>query len=88
MAALPALILIQGNADFLSMDPEGASDPQMVSWVSVHSQKPACGSFKGASRVSVSFLLTEISGILSAFYSQNYWDLLFPVLDPQLRSPK
>nr|KAF6410525.1 hypothetical protein HJG63_009054 [Rousettus aegyptiacus] len=51
-----------------------------VEW-GIHSSESLCkGSFEGTSRDSVSFHLTWTARIPSGFYSQSYWNLLFPGL--------
>ena len=48
VAVFTALVLVPGNADFLGMNPVQASDPPLVSWVSVHRSESLCvGPSKG-----------------------------------------
>ena len=87
VAAFPTLFLTLVNGDFFRMNPTWGSDP-LVSVLGECPQvrKPLRGPFKGTSRGSVTFCLTQMAGIPSSFYSQSYWNLLFPGLgSPQMR---
>nr|KAF6394392.1 hypothetical protein HJG63_010469 [Rousettus aegyptiacus] len=76
-AALPALVLVPFNADFLSINPVRASDPPLVSQVSV--RRLAYVQHLGFHFPSFSSRWLESP---LDFYSQSYWNLLFPGLGP------